>query len=51
MNDIGYILIIIPDTINSLSNAPKSLAEAGGITIDNIKKIHGTIDEFSKTFE
>ena len=27
MNDIGYILIIIPDTINSLSNAPKSLAE------------------------
>ena len=25
--------------------------KTGGITIDNIKKIHGTIDEFSKTFE
>ena len=48
---IGDILKVIPDTINALSNAPKNLAEGCSITIDNFRKIPGTIDEYSKKFE
>ena len=49
--NIGTDLTGVGMLVQAITNAPKSLAEAGDIMIGAIGKIPGTLDQFSKTLE